>query len=91
MKTNNNNTISVLENLEILNIRVERLQGLAKVCASAFEHPEVFSSIKVEDLENTFYSFADNAGELNAEIMEVIAAICENRAIMKYIDREQEK
>lgn len=81
-------TISILEKLESLDIKIERLQGLARICASAFEKPDAFSSIGPKDLERTFNLFSEYAGELDADVLAMTQAICENRATMKYTEKE---
>lgn len=84
MENKSNETIELLNSLEKLELRVKSIEGLAHVCSVAFSTPGALSAVDEKDLESTFLSIQNSLNEVGNGLDEIVSAIYENRATIKY-------
>lgn len=77
-------SISVLNDIEQILLKLEHLEGLTQVCANAFGTKGALESVNEHDLENTFLSLRGQIMDLEADAQIIIKAITENNARLNY-------
>lgn len=76
--------VSVLDSAEGILLKLEYLEGLTQVCASAFSTPNALSNINEKDLENVFYSIREQVLALEERTHGIINAITSHNAKLNY-------
>lgn len=76
------NNVNVLHMVEEIQIKIEALEGLMRVCSAAFSHKTI-DCMNADDICGTFDSLHYQLEEVAAECGELIIAITDGKADMK--------
>ena len=80
----NNTGVSALESLEQILLKLENLEGITQVCASAFSFDGALATVNEHDLESTFLSLRGQIKDLEADAQMLIKAIIDHNAHLHY-------
>ena len=75
--------MSILEKLEELQIRLESLEGLTRVCSAAFTK-DSFDRVNPKEIQQSYDAIHDSVHEVTAQIQEMIIAITDHIAKLNY-------
>ena len=76
--------VSVLDSAEDILLKLEYLEGLTRVCASAFGSSNALANVNERDLENVFYSIREQVVSLEERTHGIINAILSHNAKLNY-------
>ena len=82
--SNINESISMLESLEQMQLKLEHLEGVTQVCANAFNTSGALGNVSEKDLENSFLAIREQVKALEGDTQKAITAILEQKARLNY-------
>lgn len=77
-------SISALNSLEQILLKLEHIEGLTQVCANAFGIPGALENVNEHDLEGAFLSIREQIKDLEADTQITIKEIVEHKAHLYY-------
>lgn len=77
-------SMSALNSLENILLKLEHLEGITQVCASAFSFDGALATINEHDLENTFCSLRGQIKDIEKDAQAIIDAIVTHNVHLNY-------
>lgn len=77
-------SMSALSSLENILLKLEHLEGITQVCASAFSFDGALATVNEHDLENTFCTLRDQIKDIEKDAQAIIGAIADHKAHLHY-------